>query len=188
MDEFRPVNGFRALSHKPTIFYLAYGSNLSEERMAKRCPDAVIAGTARIPGFRLLFKKSGSGFYATIEQDANCYVPALVYKISEHDEALLNRYEGYPKHYYKRYFQLPVRTFKGGRLKGSKQCMAYVLHEERLLGEPEPQYFTLLDDGYVRWQFDVRILDKALGDSIGIKAAKGYIKACIDGRDGRDGW
>ncbi len=44
------------------------------------------------PRVRLLFKKSGSGFYATIEQDANCFVPALVYKISEFDEALLNRY------------------------------------------------------------------------------------------------
>ena len=91
------------VSHRPAIYYLAYGSNLSLERMAKRCPDAVVAGTAKIPGYRLLFKKSGSGFYATIEQDANCFVPALVYKISEFDEALLNRYEGYPKFYYKRY-------------------------------------------------------------------------------------
>ena len=59
------------VSHRPAIYYLAYGSNLSLERMAKRCPDAVVAGTAKIPGYRLLFKKSGSGFYATIEQDAN---------------------------------------------------------------------------------------------------------------------
>lgn len=65
-------------------------------------------GLALIPGYRLLFKKSKTGSYATIEQDANCCVPALVYKISEYDETLLNRYEGYPKYYYKRYFQLPI--------------------------------------------------------------------------------
>ena len=61
------------VSHRPAIYYLAYGSNLSLERMAIRCPDAVVAGTAKIPGYRLLFKKSGSGFYATIEQDAKLY-------------------------------------------------------------------------------------------------------------------
>ena len=163
------------VSNRPSIYYLAYGSNLSLERMAKRCPDAVVAGTAKIPGYRLLFKKSGSGFYATIEQDANCFVPALVYKISEFDEALLNRYEGYPKFYYKRYFQLAVKTLRGGRLKGNKQCMAYVLHEERQLGEPSMEYYKLLDDGYARWGFDVEILDKGLSDSIGVKAANAYL-------------
>lgn len=163
-------------SRKPSLFYLAYGSNLSLERMSVRCPDAQVAGTAKIHGYRLLFKKSKSGFYATIEQDANCYVPVLVYKISEFDEALLNRYEGYPKYYYKRYFQLPVTTLRGGRLKGQKQCMAYVLHEERLLGEPGMEYYRLLDDGYAHWGFDVEILDKGLSDSIGVKAAKAYIR------------
>ena len=163
------------VSRRPAIYYLAYGSNLSLERMAKRCPDAIAAGISKIPGYRLLFKKSGSGFYATIEQDANCFVPTLVYKISEFDEALLNRYEGYPKFYYKRYFQLAVKTLRGGRLKGNKQCMAYVLHEERQLGEPSMEYYRLLDEGYARWGFDVEILDKGLSDSIGVKPAKDYL-------------
>lgn len=162
--------------HRPSIFYLAYGSNLSKERMKHRCPDSLAVGTAKIPGYRLLFKKSGSGFYATIEQDANCCVPAAVYKISEFDEALLNRYEGYPKYYYKRYFQLAVRNLRGGRMKGLKHCMAYVLHEERLLGMPCMEYYRLLDHGYAAWGFDVEVLDKGLSDSIGIKEAKAYLK------------
>ena len=45
-------------ARKPKRFYLAYGSNLSLERMKSRCPDAVALGTAVIPGYRLLFKKS----------------------------------------------------------------------------------------------------------------------------------
>ncbi len=165
----------REMTHVPCIYYLAYGSNLCLERMKKRCPDAEAAGTTKIPGFRLLFKKSGSGFYATIEQDANCSVPAAVYKISEYDETLLNWYEGYPKYYYQRYFQLPVTTLRGGRLKGLKQCMAYVLHEERLLGTPTVEYFRLLDDGYSAWGFDAEILDKALSDSVGVKTARVYL-------------
>ena len=82
------------LSRKPQTFYLAYGSNLSIERMRGRCPDAVVAGRTQIPGYRLLFKKSQSGFYATIEQDANCAVPVLAYLISDYDYALLERGEG----------------------------------------------------------------------------------------------
>ena len=109
------------LSRKPQTFYLAYGSNLSIERMRGRCPDAVVVGRTQIPGYRLLFKKSQSGFYATIEQDANCAVPVLVYMISDYDEALLDRCEGYPRHYYKRYFQLPIRTLEGGKPKREKE-------------------------------------------------------------------
>lgn len=176
MPEWKGFEFCREASHRPSLFYLAYGSNLCLERMKHRCPDSLAVGTAKIPGYRLLFKKSGSGFYATIEQDANCCVPAAVYKISEFDEALLNRYEGYPKYYYKRYFQLTVRTPRGGRLKGIKHCMAYVLHEERLLGMPSMEYYKLLDDGYSAWEFDVEVLDKGLSDSIGVKAAKAYLK------------
>ena len=165
------------LSRKPQTFYLAYGSNLSIERMRGRCPDAVVVGRAQIPGYRLLFKKSQSGFYATIEQDANCTVPVLVYMISDYDEELLDRCEGYPRHYYKRYFQLPIHTLEGGKLKGKKSgCMAYVLHEDRLLGEPSMEYFDLLHEGYERWGFDGTVLEKALADSIGSWNAKKYLK------------
>ena len=110
------------LARKPSRYYLAYGSNLSLERMKARCPNAVPFGLAMIPGYRLLFKRSKTGSYATIEQDANCCVPALVYKISEYDETLLNRYEGYPKYYGKRYFQRPIiRRDTGKRMKEKKQ-------------------------------------------------------------------
>lgn len=162
-------------ARKPSRYYVAYGSNLSVERMESRCPYAEVIGTSVIPGYRLLFKKSQTGFYATIEQDANCSVPVLVYKISEYDETLLNRYEGFPKHYYKRYFWLPVTRLSGKRMKEKKNCMAYVLHEERLLGEPSMEYFGLLDAGYQDWEFDIDILDKALRDSIGTKAAEKYL-------------
>ena len=162
---------------KPNKFYLAYGSNLSQERMKSRCPDAVVLGTAVIPGYRLLFKKSKTGSYATIEQDANCCVPALVYRISELDETLLDRYEGWPRYYYKQHFRLSVtRLDSGKRMKEKKWCMAYVLHEERTLGEPDMEYFRLLDEGYGEWNFDTDILDKGLADSIGIRAAGEYIE------------
>ena len=91
-DGFKPWRGDaypRRLSHKPSIYYLAYGSNLLPERIYGRCPDAVYAGRVTLAGWRMLFKKSLSGCYATIEQDANREVPCIAFKISEYDEAML---------------------------------------------------------------------------------------------------
>ena len=177
LKSFHLAHSYDTLSRKLKTFYLAYGSNLSIERMRGRCPDAEVIGRAQIPGYRLLFKKSQSGFYATIEQDANCAVPVLVYMISDYDEALLDRCEGYPRHYYKRYFQLPIHTLDGRRSRGKiRKCMAYVLHEDSLLGKPAMEYFDLLHEGYEKWGFDASILQKALADSIGSRNAKKYLK------------
>ena len=67
IDHFRFDKG--GISRKPSRYYLAYGSNLDMERMGHRCPYAVPVGVTEIYGYRLLFKKSKTGCYATIEQD-----------------------------------------------------------------------------------------------------------------------
>ena len=157
-------------------FILAYGSNLSQKRMAYRCPDMRVIGVTEIPGYRMLFKHSMTGAYATIEQDANCSVPALVYRVTPEDEARLDRFEGYPRCYYKREFFLPVWKPEGGRLRNRKHCIAYILHEDRELGEPGAEYYSIVKRGYLDWSFDMRILEKALSDSIGNKTAAMWLK------------
>lgn len=158
-------------------YVLAYGSNLCWLRMVQRCPDMEVIGTTVIPGYRMLFKQSRTGAYCTIEQDANCCVPALIYRISAEDEARLDRCEGYPRYYYKREFLLPVRTLQGRKLRKRRNCIAYILHEDRLLGEPSEEYFSIVEGGYEAWNFDRAILEKALSDSIGKKAAAKWLAA-----------
>ena len=158
------------------VFCIAYGSNLSEARMRQRCPGAEAFGTSVIVGYRMLFKQSMTGAYATIEQDANSCVPVLIYRMTAADEARLDRFEGYPKYYYKREFFLPVWNLKGHRLKKRRTCIAYIMHEHRLLGEPSMDYYRLLDDGYDRWGFDKEALDAALENSIGYKQAAAWIR------------
>ena len=153
------------------VFCIAYGSNLDEARMKKRCPSAEVFGTSVIGGYRLLFKQSMTGAYATIEQDANSCVPVVIYRITAEDELRLDRFEGYPKYYYKRDFLLPVWGLNGRKKKLRRNCIAYILHEYRLLGEPGEDYFDLLDRGYDRWDFNKSILTKAMEDSIGRDAA-----------------
>ncbi len=78
-------------------YILAYGSNLDLDRIKSRCPGSTLVGTAWIPGYRLLFKQSFSGSYATVEQDANWSVPAVVYQVGWQDEQRLDRFEGCPR-------------------------------------------------------------------------------------------
>lgn len=166
----------RRLSHKPGVYYLAYGSNLLTERIYGRCPDAVYAGRTVLKGWRLLFKKSKTGFYATIEQDANMEVPCIVFKISEYDEALLDSYEGYPKYYYKRNFEKKVLFNSGKWSREPRKCVAYILHEDRRLGKPSMEYMDILMHGYAHWGFDADILRTAVADSIGYGEAEKYLE------------
>ena len=151
--------------------FLAAALDALEQRMDLRTASV---GT---DGYRLLFKKSMTGFYATIAQDANCCVPVVIYRMTAEDEARLDRFEGYPKYYYKREFLLPVWSLKGRRLKKRRECIAYIMHEKRLLGEPTQGYYRLLDEGYEYWGFEKTYLENGLKSSIGNKAAKEWLEA-----------
>ena len=78
--------------------YIAYGSNMVEEQMAVRCPDARLIGTGYISGARLEFY-----LHATVEEtgDQRNRVPVAVWEINQRDEQMLDRYEGYPSYYIK---------------------------------------------------------------------------------------
>ena len=149
---------FELISRNPSRYYLAYGSNLDMERMGRRCPYAVPVGVTEIDGYRLLFKKSKTGSYATIEQDANESVPAVVWKLSEYDELLLDRYEGYPYYYGK--VQIPVEL--DGK---TVSAMAYVMQPGFDLNKPSPSYLHTIREGYRAAGFDQAVLDQALEDT-----------------------
>ena len=156
-------------------FIIAYGSNLVEARMKARCPSEEAIGTSTIYGYRMLFKHSCTGAYATIEQDANSYVPVVIYRMTAMDEARLDRFEGFPRYYRKQEFLFPVWGKNRKRRKNRVNAIAYIMREHRLLGEPTDDYFSLLDEGYDRWGFDREVLFKALEDSIGKKEANMWL-------------
>ena len=47
--------------------YIAYGSNMDTEQMAYRCPNAKPLGACLLRDWRLMFKGSLTGAYATID-------------------------------------------------------------------------------------------------------------------------
>lgn len=143
-----------------TKIYIAYGSNMDTEQMKRRCPDAVLLGTGLLEGWRLMFKGSKTGAYATIEQEKGCTVPILLWRISAEDEERLDRYEGFPAFYYKRTIYA-VKTNEHGIRMGLTRGMVYIMHEERKLGTPSIHYFDILYNAYWRFGFDEDILGDA---------------------------
>lgn len=142
--------------------YLAYGSNLSIEQMRFRCPDAKIVGTAEIENHRLMYKGSKTGAYATVEPEEGQKVPVLVWDISPRDEASLDRYEGYPRFYYKKNLRVKITTLQGEQL-GEATAMVYIMDERRIHGMPTTCYEGILREGYERFGFSEQVLDEALG-------------------------
>ena len=156
-------------------FYLAYGSNLSVEQMLHRCPDAVYVGTAEIKNYRLLFKGSQSGSYLTIEPKKGRTVPVLVWKVSGADEEALDLYEGYPRFYRKEEMDIEVKSLIDKTVIGTVRAFVYMMDPERQLGQPTLNYYRICSEGYDRFGFEQRILEKAYSESCGKQRPEGRI-------------
>lgn len=120
--------------------YIAYGSNMVEEQMAHRCPNARLIGTGYLPNHRLEFY-----LHATVERTRahGANVPVAVWEISKEDERSLDRYEGYPTYYTKH--RRRVVMDDGTELWG----MVYIMN----LIRPQPptaSYYNSIHNAYVK--------------------------------------
>ena len=88
--------------------YIAYGSNLSVEQMAFRCPEAKIIGMAAIQNWKLVFRT-----HATIEPAVGRVVPVLIWEITDRDEKNLDLYEGFPSYYFKQDMTVTMTDLDG---------------------------------------------------------------------------
>lgn len=147
------------MSKEKGTIYLAYGSNLNLRQMAYRCPTAKVLGSAKLTGYRLLFRGGNGGAVATIEKQKGESVPVLLWRIMPNDEKALDRYEGYPHLYRKE--TVKVR-FKGQWV----PAMVYIMNEGRPLGAPGRYYYEAIRQGYIDAGFDISFLNKAVRDSI----------------------
>ena len=111
-----------------TRIYLAYGSNMNLAQMEYRCPNARLLGTAILENWRLMFRRRRRPV-ATIEPEAGCNVPVVLWEITDACEDSLDEYEGYPVLYTKVDIDL---TFNGKPV----TAMAYVMTPGHELGAP----------------------------------------------------
>ena len=151
-------------------YYIAYGSNLSVEQMADRCPDAKVVGTAILYGWQLLFKGC-----ATIDPNPEKNTPVLVWEISERDEQRLDRYEGFPSFYFKKDLEVETFPMDGGE-PVKLTAMVYIMDEKHICGMPSSYYYKVLKDGYEAFHFPMHVLTQALKDSIGGAGARLFLE------------
>ena len=150
-------------------YYIAYGSNLSVEQMAYRCPDAKIAGQAVLAGWELLFRGC-----ATIAPNPKKNTLVLVWEISEQDEKSLDRYEGFPTYYRKE--DLNIELLREGKEPERVTAMVYIMENDFGQRCPTKYYYKVLHDGYKAFHFPMHILEGALKESIGKEAAQQMIE------------
>lgn len=137
--------------------YMAYGSNLNLAQMAFRCPGSKPYSTAKLKGYRLVYRGAPGNAHATIEPAEGKEVPVLIWKVPQEDERALDRYEGYPKYYYKE--TLPAILDASGM---AVEAMVYIMDKRKLPNYPSPSYVKTIEEGYENCKFDMQYLYDSL--------------------------
>lgn len=141
------------------IFYVAYGSNLNIRQMQYRCPTAKLYAVGEIKDYELQLKGMPDRAFATIAPQKGSSVPAAVWKIQPMDEYALDRYEGYPSHYFKE--TVPVQIGEK-----SVNAMVYIMNLKMEFGVPTDSYYKTVWQGYKDCGLDTDILDEAVHSSM----------------------
>ena len=135
--------------------YIAYGSNMHLEQMKNRCPDCKLLGVSEVEGYGLEFHGSNGGAVATIVPREDSKVPVVLWEISERDERNLDRYEGFPRLYFKKDF----RVYRGKR---KVNAFAYIMSSGYDVGIPSEYYYNIILEGYADNDIDTKPLFAAL--------------------------
>jgi hypothetical protein len=175
-------NNSSSNSKNKKTLYLAYGSNLSIEQMAHRCPRAKVVGVAMLRGWKLCFK-----VHATVEPvdpsesidptypTKGHNVPVLVWELTPMCELALDLYEGYSPandgrngYYRKEYVNIQVHplgdAFPSNSDAPFAEAMLYIMNP-RPLQLPHRHYFDIIHDAYIDLGFDFDVLFMALEEA-----------------------
>lgn len=109
------------------IYYFAYGSNMSETRLYERNINPISKQNGILYGYEFIinkksFKNPEIGF-ANIKYNVDKNVEGIVYKINIDDIKILDKYEGFPKHYIKT--TLPIKINENKQI----DCIVYIGNE-----------------------------------------------------------
>lgn len=136
-------------------YYISYGSNLNMRQMEMRCPDAVFVGTGELKNYELVFRGRRHSAVATVAPKNGSCVPVGLWKISDRDERMLDCYEGFPRLYIKKEFQISKGDVQ-------KNAMLYVMNDGYEYGMPSSLYYEIIRQGYQDCHLDCFILDDAV--------------------------
>ena len=120
------------------MLYFAFGSNLNQKQMKRRCRDSKYIGCYSLKNYKLVFRNYFlGGGVADVEKKKNSSVLGAIYKISKKDERELDIYEDFPKTYIKKYFRLL-----------GKKVMFYYMPKKTKHVPPSNRYLNIIKQGY----------------------------------------
>jgi hypothetical protein len=125
--------------------------------MAKHCPTAKPIGSTELKNYRLAFRGGHACAVATVEKAKGASVPALLWEITQRDEATLDRWIGVPELYRK-------ATIKIRRDGSPLDALIYILISGKPQNKPSAFYYSTLLEGYRAAGFDTDILKATVQD------------------------
>lgn len=144
------------------LLYFAYGANLSQPEMRRRCPQSRPLGPALLENHRFCIalpadEPPGPG-WATLVSSPGDSVRGAIFELHEADLPALDEYEGYPTLY-----RREDRTVLAGGPPVS--AMLYLMHEPLRGARPGDVYIETLRSGYRDFGLPIQELEAALRKS-----------------------
>ena len=138
-------------------FYFAFGSNMDQAQMVRRCPSARFIATAKLRDHQLAFvgwSEGWQGAVATVLPRKRSCAYGVVWDVSTSELALLDAYEGVHGNVYFR--KATVVLLADGT---TAIAWVYVKTDTRE-GAPSPAYHGQIREAYVSNGLPTRALDK----------------------------
>jgi len=120
-----------------TQYYFGYGSNLSKEQMAIRCPESKYYTSGTLSGYSWLINTRG---YASIKPSNSDFVLGEIFTLSQQDVDYLDIYESVEEGMYLK-TNLSVETSKG-----TIDCLVYIASDSTP-GIPQEEYIERINLG-----------------------------------------
>lgn len=157
LDEYHPISSGdyrRYRLHNKPIWYIAYGSNMSLERLSYRIGQLDKVTTGYLEGFELVFNKQGNNgsAYANIKYRGVGYrCPFVAYLITQGQLEDLDRYEGESHHY----IRLGI-PFKTETIEKMQLGQVYIAHPNKLTDQAlvDHDYLDKIRQGYRQHGFE----------------------------------
>lgn len=146
-----------ALQQSQNTFYVAYGSNLNQERLESRIGKVSVATRGYLAGYQLCFNKANhdGSACANLRYTGSGDLPFVAYRLAEGFQQIreLDGHEGVPVAY--RRLCLPFPTGNGNQ---HALGFVYLASPDRLRNDlqPKEQYLSHIRKGYAQHGFEWR--------------------------------
>ena len=140
------------------MYYFGYGSNMNHEQMKIRCPNAKFIKKVFLKNYKFVYdgySKSRKGAVGNIVKSNGQIVWGGLFEIDEICRKRLDKYEGYPIAYDRKYFDLIDDN-------GNEFTSIVYLREPKHLGKPTSEYREIIKKGAVDCNLPEEYVEKYL--------------------------